>query len=234
MGVSMIRAAVFDLDHTLFDRYATLRALIEHASLEELPFRPDLSRKEMADALCDCDKANVHLGWNVIRQALADRNALREDACVEGFFQTYIAPLFHREAIPFSFTYSMLNELHEMGIFVGLITNGQHELQSRKIELLGLEPYLDMIVISGDTGYHKPDRRVFDYFMSRVPFDPHEMLYIGDNPINDVDGSRKAGMIPVWVRTTGHWPTPEIPQPEYQVDTVEEIPALIRTLNQNK
>ena len=228
----MIKAAVFDLDHTLFDRYATLRKLIETASLDELPFRAELTKEEMADALIACDKAYVHLGWSKIREALGKMGVLKDDVPEEGFFQAYIAPLFHRHAVPFPFTYSMLEELRGMGIFTGLITNGAHELQSTKLKLLGLEPYLDLVVISGDTGYHKPDRGVFDYFLERVPFAPEEMLYIGDHPLNDVHGSAQVGMIPVWVKTTGNWTLPDIPKPELQVDTVEEIPAIIRRLNQ--
>lgn len=228
----MIKAAVFDLDHTLFDRYATLRKLIETATLDELPFRPTLSREEMANALIACDKAYVHIGWKKIREELEEMGVLRPDVSVEDFFQIYIAPLFKRHAVPFSFTYSMLNELREMGIFTGLITNGSHDLQSAKLARLGLESYLDLIVISGDTGYHKPERGVFDYFIERTPFEACEMLYIGDHPRNDVWGSEQVGMIPVWVKTTGSWAIPEIPKPALQVDTVEEIPGLIRKLNQ--
>ena len=60
---------------------------------------------------------------------------------------------------------------------------------------------------------------------------PDEMMFIGDHPKFDVDGSRKAGCIPVWVKTTGTWIFPEIEKPEFQVETVEEIPDIIRRIN---
>ena len=59
-----------------------------------------------------------------------------------------------------------------------------------------------------------------------------EMLYIGDHPLNDIDGSRKAGCVPVWVKTTGTWTFPEIEKPELQVETVKEIPELIKKFNE--
>ena len=59
-----------------------------------------------------------------------------------------------------------------------------------------------------------------------------EMLYIGDHPLNDIDGSRNAGCIPVWVKTTGIWTFPEVKKPDLQVDTVKEIPQLIKQINE--
>ena len=52
------------------------------------------------------------------------------------------------------------------------------------------------------------------------------MVYVGDHPLNDIDGARKAGCVPVWVKTTGVWDD-EIATAPYEVDTVADIPALL-------
>ena len=65
----------------------------------------------------------------------------------------------------------------------------------------------------------------------RLNIPPEELMYVGDNPVNDVDGSRNAGYIPVWVKTTGYWCFEDIPHAEYEVETVEEIPALVKRIN---
>ena len=65
----------------------------------------------------------------------------------------------------------------------------------------------------------------------RLGIKTEEMLYIGDHPRNDIEGSRNAGFVPVWVKTTGTWIFPEIEKPELQVETVEEIPTLIDKIN---
>ena len=125
----------------------------------------------------------------------------------------------------------MLDGLRKSGIKTGLITNGAHDLQYAKINLLGLQDSFDSIIATGDIGVHKPDRGHFDIMAARRQLDAKELLYIGDNPLNDVEGARLAGYIPVWVKTTGTWVFPEIEKPELQVETVEEIPALIKKLN---
>jgi len=229
----MIKAAVFDLDHTLFDRYATFRKMIMTASEDELPFDPAVPREKSLEVLIALDRLYIcSEEWDGIAKHLKLSGIARPDTPTEGFFNRYIVNLFQKVAVPFPFTRNMLCELRDMGIITGLITNGRHSLQSKKLELLGIEKLLDISVISGDTGYHKPDIGVFEYFFRKLPsVKPEEMLYIGDNPLNDVEGSRRAGMIPVWVRTTGVWPFPELEKPTLQVDTVEEIPALIRNLN---
>ena len=42
-----------------------------------------------------------------------------------------------------------------------MITNGPADVQSAKIDLLGLRPYFDFCLISGEFGFWKPDRQIF-------------------------------------------------------------------------
>ena len=55
----MIKATVFDLDHTLFDRYATIRKIVpglrEHFDLND-----GITDEVFAEELCYGDKHNVH------------------------------------------------------------------------------------------------------------------------------------------------------------------------------
>ena len=57
-----------------------------------------------------------------------------------------------------------------------------------------------------------------------------ECAYVGDNPINDVDGPRKAGMTAIWFRSVGTW-LDGVEPAEYAVDTLGEIPALLEKIN---
>lgn len=98
--------------------------------------------------------------------------------------------------------------------------------------MLGLDGLVDEILITGDIGVHKPKPEPFLLMSERLGIPPLELLYVGDNPKNDVEGSRNAGYIPVWVKTTGYWCFEEIPRAEYEVETVEEIPALVSHINQ--
>ncbi|MDD3944747.1 MAG: HAD family hydrolase [Bacteroidales bacterium] len=46
----------------------------------------------------------------------------------------------------------------------GLVTDGRSSTQRNKLQALGIEDYFDKIVISEETGYAKPDIRLFQQF----------------------------------------------------------------------
>ena len=219
----MIKAAVFDLDHTLFDRYATLKQIVFTTEPELLPFRTDTPREEVAEKWIYADKNFIHLGWDRVRQFFNENNMLRDEARDKDIFREYAMPCFKKVAVPYEFTLPTLNKLKQMGLKLGLITNGPSDLQRAKLKLLGLENIFDEVIISGEAGYHKPDIEIFNIAAARLGLAPGEMFYIGDNPLNDVETSRRAGYVPVWVRTTGTWVMPEIEKPVLQVDTVQEL-----------
>ena len=128
----------------------------------------------------------------------------------------------------------MLLKLRKDGIKTGLITNGSHELQYKKLEMVGIIDCFDSIIATKDIGVHKPERGPFDIMAARLRLKAEECLYIGDNPLNDVEASRRAGYIPVWIKTTGVWSYPDIEKPELQAETVEEIPSIIEKLNSSE
>ena len=230
----MIRGVVFDLDHTLFDRYGTLRKVLPNFFAffrKNIPV--ELTVESFIAQFITLEKKYVHLGWKRLLQA-----------CVEdGIFLSY-SDIFYNEAVdyifqafgevsvPYPFTATVLTALRSNGFKVGIITNGSSALQSKKIQMLGLDGLVDEILITGDIGVHKPKPEPFLLMSERLGIPPLELLYVGDNPKNDVEGSRNAGYIPVWVKTTGYWCFEEIPRAEYEVETVEEIPALVSHINQ--
>lgn len=230
----MIHGVVFDLDHTLFDRYGTLRKVLptfychyRSRIPEELPL------ETFIDRFIHSEKRYIHFGWRKTLQACVEDGILFPIADED--FSEIIHFILHScwtmDAVPYPFTIPTLLKLRDMGCKIGIITNGGHEVQSRKIQMLGLEGYTDEIIISGDIGAHKPDAKPFVLMSQRLNIPPQELLYVGDHPINDVDGSRNAGYTPVWVKTTGYWCFDEILHAQYEVETVEEIPALVAQIN---
>lgn len=225
----MIRAAVFDLDHTLYDRYGTLR-LIAPMFREHFAVTPGVTDEFIAETICWADRQFVHRGWHEILQCLIDADVF-ETPPPYPEYEAFLLGCFTKVAVPFPFTIPMLETLRERGVLTGLITNGKHAVQTAKLHLLGLEDKFDAIVISGDTPYQKPQPEIFQYAAGMLGVTTAEMMYVGDHPKFDVDGSRAAGCTPVWVMTTGTWIYPEIEKPPLRVETVEEIPPLLAALN---
>lgn len=228
----MIKAIIFDLDHTLFDRYATLREVAKNLRFK-LPVNPNLSDSDIADIMISADKLKVHRGWDEMERYIFEETPLFSKKLEKYSYQNFILEQFHNIAVPFEFVKPMLEKFKADGYKLGVITNGRPGLQEKKINMIGLDGVFDEVIIGGQYGCPKPSIKPFLMMAERLKTSPNEMLYVGDNPINDVDASRKAGYIPVYVNTVGRWSIPEIPQCEYQIETLKELPKLIDKLNYN-
>ena len=77
---------------------------------------------------------------------------------------------------------------------MGVITNGPSMLQNHKMDTSGLRPYCDIVVVSGDVGVHKPDPELFRYTADKLGLNTQECVYVGDHPVNDIQGALSAGM----------------------------------------
>lgn len=224
----MIRGVVFDLDHTLFDRYATLTRIAPYFC-SYFDVQDGVTAQTLAPLWCEADRQFVHLGWQAIHQYLIDQGVFCTAPTYE-VYNKFLLGMFRRIAVPFDCTVSLLDSLHAQGYKLGLITNGSSETQRSKLRILGIEDKFDYVLITGEFGVHKPNPEPFLAMAEKLSAKPSALLYVGDNPENDVDASRKAGYTPVWVRTTGTWVYPDIEKPALQIDHVRELPALLADL----
>ena len=228
----MIKGVVFDLDHTLFDRYGTLRAVLPEMYKRMRDSIPEnLSQEDFIEGLIAGEKQHIYHGWDYTADRLVEMGIFNEGtkgADVWRCLFTYCWPL---AAVKYPFTEPTLIRLKEMGLKLGIITNGEHDLQWNKLRLLNFDYLFDEIVISGDVGVQKPETKPFEVMSKKLGIEPQNLLYVGDNPLNDVEGSRKAGYTPVWVKTIGNWCFDDIEHCEYEVDTVAEIPDLVLKIN---
>ena len=87
-----------------------------------------------------------------------------------------------------------LKELKRRGYLLGAVTNGVSSLQNIKLDTAGIRDLFDVVVVSGDIGVYKPDRRIFDEAARRLGLENRQVLFVGDHPVNDIDGALGAGM----------------------------------------
>ena len=97
---------------------------------------------------------------------------------------------------------SLLADLRER-YTLGLLTNGPSDLQWEKISMLGIEQSFDKIIVSGDTGMHKPDSRVFANLLQQMDAPADRAIYVGNSYEVDIIGAHDAGMSSVWVNPDG-------------------------------
>ncbi len=225
----MIKAVIFDLDHTLFDRHGTLKSLVPRLR-EEFSVNEKMSNAEIGEIWCYADDHFVYSGWEYILAYLSEKGVFNVTPPFSDY-SAFIYKHFAVTAVPFPETIPMLEKLHGMGIKTGLITNGNHALQYAKIDMLGLYPHFDEIIATGDYGIHKPDRGIFDIMREKMGFSPDEMVYVGDNPVNDIEGARSAGWKTLWMKSTGYWDE-KIAPADREVNTVNEVIDAILSLEE--
>lgn len=224
----MIKAVIFDLDHTLFDRHGTLRKIAPQFRTE-FNVKDSVTDEEIAEKWIYADDHFVYDGWQYIFAYLVE-NGIFETPPEYTEYRSFVYKTFAKTAVAFDETIPMLTALKNQGYRTGLITNGGHSLQYKKLEMLGLAPYFDEIIVSGDVMTDKPDKEIFLIMADKLSLSPSEMIYVGDNPVNDIKGARSAGYKTIWMKSTGFWQYGLDPADE-EADRVEDVPALVEKIS---
>lgn len=82
---------------------------------------------------------------------------------------------------------------------LGLLSNFTHAPAAQEIlKKTGLASCFDTILISGDLGYRKPHPFVFEELSRNLGIEKENILFTGDDPEPDINGSYEAGLHPVW------------------------------------
>lgn len=146
---------------------------------------------------------------NITRQYLRMERFLRpltqagmpddEARATSARFDTLYLDYLAREKALMPGAIGLLRYLRTQNVTIGILSNGFKEVQFRKIQSAGLEPYIDIVVLSDDIGINKPDIRIYHHAMQRVDdLDTTHHLMIGDNPDTDIAGAIRAGWSAIW------------------------------------
>ncbi|HEY2126754.1 MAG TPA: HAD family hydrolase [Streptosporangiaceae bacterium] len=96
----------------------------------------------------------------------------------------------------YPYVYEMLDVLRAH-YPLAIVTDAQSMYARGELHKVGLLGYFDPIVISGDYGYRKPDRRLFQYALDRMGVAAGNALYVGNDMYRDIYGAREAGLTTV-------------------------------------
>ena len=91
-----------------------------------------------------------------------------------------------------------LAALREAGVRLAMITNGAAKPQRAKIERFELAGYFDCIIVEGEFGVGKPERRVYEHALESLGVAPDQAWCIGDNLEWDVAAPMALGVYGIW------------------------------------
>lgn len=115
-----------------------------------------------------------------------------------------------------------LARLNERRVPWGIVTNGSAS-QHGKCRAAALDRLAPFTIVSQEAGYAKPDPRIFrDALRLTGLAAPGQVLFVGDNPLADMEGARRFGMKTAWIRRSRTYPA-DLQPPDHVIDRVVEV-----------
>ena len=93
---------------------------------------------------------------------------------------------------------SVLKELRQTGYKLGLISN-MNKTGNEILNEFNLVDYIDVCVTSKDALTEKPDPKIFLDTLTLLNVKPAQSVYVGDQILSDIQGSKNVGIIPLLI-----------------------------------
>jgi YjjG family noncanonical pyrimidine nucleotidase len=225
----------FDLDHTLWDHNTNSRLALEEVyeafDLAKIGFTsaPDFYRvfTEINFKLWDKYEAGQisqsdlrHQRFRLIFSQLGIKNHELCDDVSESYMEISTQKS------------NLLPNAHEILRYLQpkyplhIITNGFDEVQSIKMEAGKITHFFREIITSQNSGYKKPDSRIFEYALKKVGAFAEECLMIGDSFQSDIVGATRAGIDAVFFNPEQRNQEISI-RPKYEIRDLAELRGIL-------
>lgn len=192
-----VKAVFFDFDDTLQSRAGAYRLYCENFLSRYFPEVKGEEKEKMMDEMeehVDGGYKSREEYWPEMIEYWHWENAPSLEVLVNDFNEK-----FGQQVVMLPGSVETLKELKSRGYKLGMVTNGNSLLQNTKLDSAGIRDLFDMSVVSDDIGIWKPEAGIFEYAMDKLGVTPEQSLFVGDHPINDIQGALGAKMNVVWV-----------------------------------
>jgi putative hydrolase of the HAD superfamily len=110
---------------------------------------------------------------------------------------------------------------------LALVTDAQSAYARGELHKAGLLGYFDPIVVSGDHGYRKPDRRLFEFALDGMGAAAEHTLYVGNDMHRDIYGAREVGMKTVMFESDQGASAYLDCVPDYTITDFRDLPKIL-------
>lgn len=196
----MIKAAVFDLDNTIYDydkcdRYAMnvlKNSCMDAYGISAGKFEALYGQAKKAVKGRLGDAAASHNRMLYVQNFLELLKEKPAGRALELYGIYWDAMLERME--PYGYVLPLLQELARRKIRTAVLTDLTAHIQHRKIRKLGIAQYVDVLVTSEEAGKEKPDGAAFGLVLEKLKLPPGQVVMIGDSREKDIRGAEAAGM----------------------------------------
>lgn len=208
---TQLQAIFFDIDDTLYSTTEFARKARENSVDAMIEIGIDLPRERVLAELNEViaefssnysnhfDKLLARLPAESVRPI---SRSLIVAAGIIAYHDTKMRDLF-----PYPDVLEVLRILSQRNILMGVITAGSPVKQTEKLLRLRLDRFLNLkaVFVAEEVGFAKNNPRLYQKVCQTLDVDPAKCLYVGDNPVNDVDPPNAIGMITILSRREGKY-----------------------------
>lgn len=224
-------AVIFDLDDTLLDfRQAEENAFTAAHLASGLSCPVDVARtryQQINRRLWDDFGAGLVSKEHVVRERfrlLLDEFGSHGERCDE--INTVFSSSLADQGCALDGCHSVLEALRAK-VRLGIVTNGVHHVQMRRIEQAKIGSFFEVIVTSEEAGVGKPSAQIFEYALTRMGVAASSALYVGDHPHADIVGALGAGLDACWFNPSGAAFPHDDCHPTMTIRHLSELPGLL-------
>jgi putative hydrolase of the HAD superfamily len=227
MTVTELRAVLFDLDDTLYPEsefvLSGFRA-VAHWGRDRLGCSEDASYNRLREIFYSGIRGRTFNFW-------LEELGLTDPECINSAIKIY------REHVPvihlFPGVLDLLKNYHRRYL-LGMVTDGDWQMQNRKIEALGIYRYFTAIILTDKLGtnYRKPSPKPFMAALEQMGVEAGAACYVGDNAGKDFFGAREVGLTAIWIRRndgiySGIEPPTTDHKPDYTIDSLNKLESIL-------
>lgn len=203
--MSVIKAVLFDLDDTLWPIVPVIERAEQLLHDWLVCHAPAVAAKHTIDGMRARRQALMatdpvyQLDLRLLRHAVlveAFESCGEDVVMVEQAMQVFSAA--RNQVTPFNDVMPVLDGLRER-VALGSISNGVADLHA-----IGMAHFFRTSVAAHRFGRAKPDPGIFHAACDALDVAPCDAVYVGDDPLLDVQGAQNAGLRGVWINRQQH------------------------------
>jgi HAD superfamily hydrolase (TIGR01509 family) len=225
-----IRCIAFDLDDTLWDCKPVIARAEQRFYAWLQTHYPRITERhsphELVQKRINYMQQYPELHYNLTRLRKEWLTTLAEEhdyptTLVEPGFEVFW--LARNEVTFFAGTLEVLEAL-SLRFLLGVISNGNASVQH-----IGVGHLFQFVHSAAEAGVAKPHPVIFQQALAKVDIRPEQAVYVGDDPVRDIQGAASAGMRTVWFNPAGETWTGE-QKPDAIINNLAQLESVITTL----